>query len=367
MKSQYFLVVLIGLALPAIGHAENDIVGQCMSETVDLDVKIENCTAIIDWSHETKEHLSVAYNNRGVAYVRKGQFKQAISDYNDAIRNDPHNPAAFNNRADIYSKANEYQRAIADLDEAIQLKPDYAVAFYNRSVDKQAAGDSAGADADLAAALKFGLDGASGLPWHFFRDPQHKFFVQLPAEAQKPEKTMRGMAIYLAKGDDQLFEIMALDVPNAPLKPDSNYFDKHFADFARNHRKQIHSESTFTFRGYPAAEAEMTDRAIGADYLVDVIVIPKERVYVFFSGGRPGHARSPEARYFRNSFSFFDAPPMIKLQPDRQQTSSPLAVQPNDIQRDVQGGLDALKNIYRLPDSSGKCLTCEELLKEHPK
>src|ERR1700689_5104132 len=104
MKSKYILLVaLINLAQPGIGRAESDI-RQCSSETVDLDVKIASCTAIIEWSHETKEHLSVAYNNRGVGYNRKGQFKQAISDYNDAIRNDPHNAAAFNNRADIYSK-----------------------------------------------------------------------------------------------------------------------------------------------------------------------------------------------------------------------------------------------------------------------
>lgn len=315
MKSRHFLLVaIISLTHPGIGHAQNDTVRQCVSETADPDVKIASCAAIIQLSQETKEHLSIAYNDRGVAYHRKGQIDKAISDFNDAIRLDPNNAAAFNNRGSIYSKGDQYQRAIANFDEAIRLKPDYAVAWYNRSIAKQEIGDGPGADTDLSAALNLGLDGTSGVPWHFFRDPQSKFFVQFPADAKTPKQSMPGMAIYLALWNDELFQVTSIDSPTAPAKPDNNYFQARFADFARDHSKQIHSEFTLTLGNYPAAEAEMTDRAIEADYLVDVIVIPNERVYLVVSGGRSGHTRSPDARYFRNSFSLYRA--ALKLDPD---------------------------------------------------
>jgi hypothetical protein len=362
MKSRYVLVALIGLAQPGMGHAENDAVRQCTSETIDLDAKIASCTTIIQFSSETKEHLAVAYNNRGVAYSRKGQIKQAISDYSVAIRNDPHNAVPFNNRADIYGKANQYQRAIADLDEAIRLKPDYAIALYNRSVDKQKAADHAGADADLTAALKSGLEGASGLPWHFFRDPRRKFFVQFPADVQTPEKTMPGMATYLATANDQMFQVTALDVPNAPAKPDDSYFHKGFTNYAKNHNKQIHRESALTVAGYPAAEAEMTDDVVGAEYLVEIIVIPGARVFIVSTGGRPGHVKSPEARYFRNSFSLFDAPPSISLPPDGRQTSPAPAVQP-----DARPDFDASMKGNTRPTilESPTPVPFDELIKQH--
>ena len=43
-------------------------------------------------------------------------------------------PDPYNNRGNVYSRKGEYKRAINDYDEAIERKPDLAEAYYNRGM-----------------------------------------------------------------------------------------------------------------------------------------------------------------------------------------------------------------------------------------
>jgi tetratricopeptide (TPR) repeat protein len=87
----------------------------CLSkERASLDLQITGCTTVIA-SGKKKTHLGRIFDNRGVAYYRKGQYDHAIEDY----------------------------------DQAVQLG--YSNALYNRSLAKEKLGDKAGADADLEA------------------------------------------------------------------------------------------------------------------------------------------------------------------------------------------------------------------------
>jgi Flp pilus assembly protein TadD len=61
------------------------------------------------------------YNNRGIAYGEKGQYDQAISDFNKAIEIKPGYDKAYNNRGIVYRLKGQYDRAISDFKRAIEI------------------------------------------------------------------------------------------------------------------------------------------------------------------------------------------------------------------------------------------------------
>jgi tetratricopeptide (TPR) repeat protein len=63
------------------------------------------------------------YNNRGTAYGEKGQYDQAISDFNRAIEINPRYTMAYNNRGIVYRLKGRYDQAISDFNKAIGINP----------------------------------------------------------------------------------------------------------------------------------------------------------------------------------------------------------------------------------------------------
>jgi tetratricopeptide (TPR) repeat protein len=60
---------------------------------------------------------------------------------------------AFNGRGYAWMRLGQYQKAIADFTEAIRLNPKYANAYQNRAAAYRALGQTAQADEDLAKAV----------------------------------------------------------------------------------------------------------------------------------------------------------------------------------------------------------------------
>lgn len=101
-----------------------------------------------------KPDVAEAFNNRGVAYDYKGDYERAIQDYDQVIKLRPDYAAAFNNRGLVYHEKGEYDRAIQDFDQAIRLKPGYAEAFESRGSAYLARGDYDRAIQDYGEAIK---------------------------------------------------------------------------------------------------------------------------------------------------------------------------------------------------------------------
>ncbi len=62
-----------------------------------------------------------AYNKRGVAYARKGQYDQAISDFNKALEINPRYATAYYNRGIAYKDKGQYDKAWEDVHKAQDL------------------------------------------------------------------------------------------------------------------------------------------------------------------------------------------------------------------------------------------------------
>jgi Flp pilus assembly protein TadD len=94
-------------------------------------------------------------NNRGHAYIKKGDYDRAIADYNEAIRLDPTLARAFNGRGFAYMRKGNNQQAMADYSKAIQLRPDFAAAYCNRGRLKLQLNQASG-NSDIAKAGQLG-------------------------------------------------------------------------------------------------------------------------------------------------------------------------------------------------------------------
>jgi tetratricopeptide (TPR) repeat protein len=85
-------------------------------------------------SNQTKQNESrdaKFYNNRGTTFGEKGQYDQAISDFNNAIEINPRYIKAYNNRGIVYRLMGQYDKAISDFNKAIEINPLDAEGYNN--------------------------------------------------------------------------------------------------------------------------------------------------------------------------------------------------------------------------------------------
>ena len=72
---------------------------------------------------------SGAYNNRGAAYMNKGQYDQAISDYTKSLEINPKDGGVYNSRGRAYYFIGKYEKSWEDFNKAedleYQVPPEY--------------------------------------------------------------------------------------------------------------------------------------------------------------------------------------------------------------------------------------------------
>jgi tetratricopeptide (TPR) repeat protein len=88
------------------------------------------------WSYvieKDPERICIAYNSRGVAFDKIGQFDRALEDYDKAIVLNSSYPEAYNNRGITFKKIGMFNKAIENFDKAIALNPAYYKAYNNRA------------------------------------------------------------------------------------------------------------------------------------------------------------------------------------------------------------------------------------------
>ena len=102
-------------------------------------------------------HAESAFD-RGNRYFDSGKYKEAIAEYNKAIRSNPNYFEAYYNRGLAYHLMENYTAAIDDYTKAIQINPQYADAYNKRGVCCQDIGNNARAQADFVKARALGYN-----------------------------------------------------------------------------------------------------------------------------------------------------------------------------------------------------------------
>jgi lipoprotein NlpI len=87
-----------------------------------------------DRTIEINSKSAEAYYNRGTAYGKLGNDKQAIEDYDRAIEINPKHAKAYNNRGIVYGRLGNFMKAIEDYDKVIEINPKSVEAYYNRGI-----------------------------------------------------------------------------------------------------------------------------------------------------------------------------------------------------------------------------------------
>ena len=83
---------------------------------------------------EINPSYAEAYDNRGGAYVAKGQYDLAILDFNKVLEVNPRNPGSYTNRGTAYMNKGMYDQAISDHTKAVEINPKFAWAYYGRGM-----------------------------------------------------------------------------------------------------------------------------------------------------------------------------------------------------------------------------------------
>ena len=97
-----------------------------------LNEAIELYSQCIESGSLSKKNLIVAYNDRGNAYGRKGEYALALEDFNKVIELNPEDSDAYYNRGLTHKNQQDYDHAIEDYSRAIKLNPRYVNAYNNR-------------------------------------------------------------------------------------------------------------------------------------------------------------------------------------------------------------------------------------------
>jgi len=80
---------------------------------------------------DKKNDSALFFNELGVAYRQKGNFREAIASYQDAVKRDPDNPVIKKNLGDAFFFNKELPQAIGQYQKALESNPRFYQAHFS--------------------------------------------------------------------------------------------------------------------------------------------------------------------------------------------------------------------------------------------
>lgn len=117
------------------------------------ETQLDEVSALTDTIRKNPKNID-AYFKRGLVYLRKSQYEQAVSDYTRVIELNPEYTLAYYNRALAYLNMGKYDGSISDNSRAIELDSQQANAFNNRGYSYFMKGQYDIAIADYSKAIE---------------------------------------------------------------------------------------------------------------------------------------------------------------------------------------------------------------------
>lgn len=145
------LMALLTSLLLASTPAGADAIADCNGSR-SLDLQIKACSVLIEDTTLSDGNRAIAYGNRGNAFGMLRRAKEALADYEAAIRLDATDPLTFYNRANVLFDLGRLREAEGDYGRAIALNEIFALAYFNRGLTREKLGDLTGATDDYKIA-----------------------------------------------------------------------------------------------------------------------------------------------------------------------------------------------------------------------
>ena len=122
------------------------------------DAHLREAVAEYDEAIRLNPQDAAVYKNRAAAYEAMAQYQRALEDLDEAIRLDPQFVGAYNSRASVYYNLGQYQRSIEDVGEAIRLDSNLAGAYAGRALAYTHLGSNEEARKDVERAVELGFE-----------------------------------------------------------------------------------------------------------------------------------------------------------------------------------------------------------------
>ena len=122
--------------------------GFAQRKSGDLDAAIKSLGDSI-----TTSPTAIAHSDRGTAYLLKGDYADAIVEFDASIKLDAKNGEAWNNRAWAYYKAGDNRKALDDANQAVKLSATQAFVWDTRGHIHEAMGARTSAELDFQKAV----------------------------------------------------------------------------------------------------------------------------------------------------------------------------------------------------------------------
>ena len=131
-----------------------------MSESLEAYNRLDMVIRLYTEAIELNEGYAEAYDNRGEAYLVKGDFSLALQDLHKAVDLKPGLANAYNGLGNIYHLQRDFDQAILYYSEAIELSWWFAVAWTNRGDAYMSKGEINEAMWDFNVACQLGYQPA---------------------------------------------------------------------------------------------------------------------------------------------------------------------------------------------------------------